>query len=170
MRKHGGTPSRGDKYVTLAAISPPGVAQGRLVGDTQSGLAGCKPPLLLKRGASFCLSQQQRQREPWGASPGSDCTFLPPCSRSETTQSTKGCQSAEAAPEDVGLILLRNYFAPQPCKRALFRHLTKCLLIHAFISLEEANFQKDMCHHRTIQRTTQWKKIKVRECSSTSIT
>ena len=26
MRKHGGTPSRRDKHVTLAAISPPGAA------------------------------------------------------------------------------------------------------------------------------------------------
>ena len=28
MRKHGGTPSRRDKYVTPAAISPPGAARG----------------------------------------------------------------------------------------------------------------------------------------------
>ena len=32
MRKHGGTPSRQDKHVTPAAISPPGVAQGCLWG------------------------------------------------------------------------------------------------------------------------------------------
>ena len=32
MRKKGGTPSRRDKYVTLAAISPPGVAQAALLG------------------------------------------------------------------------------------------------------------------------------------------
>ena len=57
------------KYVTLAAISPRGVTQGRFVGGHQSGLAGCKSPPLFKRGASSCLSQQQRQREPWGASP-----------------------------------------------------------------------------------------------------
>ena len=69
MRKHEGTPSRRDKHVTLAAISPPGVARGRFVGSQQSGLAGCKPPPLLKRGASSCSSQRQRQREPWGASP-----------------------------------------------------------------------------------------------------
>ena len=42
MRKHGGTPSQRDKHVTLAAISPPGVAQGRFVGSQQSGLAGSK--------------------------------------------------------------------------------------------------------------------------------
>ena len=54
MRKHGGTPSRRDKQVTLAAISPPGVAQGRFVGGQQSGLAGCKPPPLFTRGASTC--------------------------------------------------------------------------------------------------------------------
>ena len=46
MRKHGGTPSRRDKHVKLAAISPPGVARGRLVGGQQSGLAGSKPPPL----------------------------------------------------------------------------------------------------------------------------
>ena len=44
MRKHGGTPSRRDKHVTLAAISPPCVARGRFVGGHQSGLAGCKSP------------------------------------------------------------------------------------------------------------------------------
>ena len=64
MRKHGGTPSGRDKHVTLAAISPPGVAWGRFVGGHQSGLAGCKPPPLLKRGASSCLSRRQGQREP----------------------------------------------------------------------------------------------------------
>ena len=57
MRKHGGTPSRRDKHVTLAAISPPGVARGRFVGGQQSGLAGCKPPPLSTRGASSCSSQ-----------------------------------------------------------------------------------------------------------------
>ena len=68
MRKHGGTPSRRDKHVTLAAISPPGVARGRFVGGQQSGLAGCKPPPLFTRGASSCSSQGRRQGEPWGAS------------------------------------------------------------------------------------------------------
>ena len=37
MRKHGGTPSRRDKHVTPAAISPPGVARGRFVGGQQTG-------------------------------------------------------------------------------------------------------------------------------------
>ena len=69
MRKHGGTPSQRDKHVTPAAISPPSVARGRFVGGQQSGIAGCKPPPLFKRGASSCSSQRQRQREPWGASP-----------------------------------------------------------------------------------------------------
>ena len=68
MRKHGGTPSRRDKYVTLAVISPPGVARGRYVGGHPPGLAGCKSPPLFKRGASSCSSQWQRQREPWDAS------------------------------------------------------------------------------------------------------
>ena len=69
MRKHGGTPSRQDKHVTLAAISPPGVARGRFVGGQQSGLAGCKPPPLFTRGASSCSSRGRRQGEAWGASP-----------------------------------------------------------------------------------------------------
>ena len=78
MRKHGGTLSRRDKHVTLAAISPPGVAQGRFVGNHQSGLARCKSHPLFKRGASSCSSQQQRQREPWGASPRPSApTYLP---------------------------------------------------------------------------------------------
>ena len=78
MRKHGGTPSRRDKHVTLAAISPPGVARGRFVGGQQSGLAGCKPPPLFTRGASSCSSQGRRQWEPWGASPPPSApTYLP---------------------------------------------------------------------------------------------
>ena len=78
MRKHGGTPSRRDKHVTLAAISPPGVARGRFVGGQQSGLAGSKPPPLFTRGASSCSSQGRRQGEPWGASPGPSApTYLP---------------------------------------------------------------------------------------------
>ena len=78
MHKHGGTPSRRDKHVTLAAISPPGVAQGRFVGGQQSGLAGCKPPPLFTRGASSCSSQGRRQGEPRGASPRQSApTYLP---------------------------------------------------------------------------------------------
>ena len=52
MRKHRGTSSRQDKHVTLAAISPPGDAQGRFVRGQQSGLAGCKSPPLCRCGAS----------------------------------------------------------------------------------------------------------------------
>ena len=78
MRKHGGTPSRRDKHVTLAAISPPGVARGRFVGGQQSGLAGSKLPPLFRRGASSCSSQGRRQGEPWGASPRPNApTYLP---------------------------------------------------------------------------------------------
>ena len=78
MRKHGGTPSRRDKHITLEAISPPGVAQGRFVGGNQSGLAGCKPPPLFMRGASSCSSQGRRQGELWGASPRPSApTYLP---------------------------------------------------------------------------------------------
>ena len=81
MRKHGGTPSRLDKHVMLAAISPPGVAQGRFVGGHQSGLAGCRPPPLFMRRASSCSSQRQRQREPWGTSPRPSApTYLPTAS------------------------------------------------------------------------------------------
>ena len=78
MRKHGGTPTRRDKYVTQAAISPPGVAWGRFVGGKQSGLAGCKPPPLFTRGASSCSSQGRRQGEPWGASPRPSAPTYPP--------------------------------------------------------------------------------------------
>ena len=78
MRKQGGTPSWRDMHVTLAAISPPGVARGRFVGGQQSGLAGCKPPPLFTRGASSCSSQGRRQGEPWGASPRPGAsTYLP---------------------------------------------------------------------------------------------
>ena len=49
MRKHRGTPFWRDRHVTLAAISRPGVAQGRFVGSHQSGPAGCKPPPLFNR-------------------------------------------------------------------------------------------------------------------------
>ena len=92
MRKHGGTPSRRDKHVTLAAISPHGVAQGRFVGGQQSGLAGSKPPPLFTREASSCSSQGRRQGEPWGASPRPSApTYLPlgaaqPCGVSLTTR------------------------------------------------------------------------------------
>ena len=92
MRKHGGTPSRRDKHVTLAAISPPGVARGRFVGGQQSGLAGCKPPPLFMRGASSCSSQGRRRGEPWGASPRPSApTHLPtyPCPTSRTRTSTR---------------------------------------------------------------------------------
>ena len=79
MRKHRGTPSRRDKHVTRAAISPPGVARGRFVGGQQSGLAGCKQPPLFTRGASSCSSQGHRQGEPWGASPRPSApTYLSP--------------------------------------------------------------------------------------------
>ena len=80
MRKHRGTPFWRDKHVTLAAISPPGLARGSLVGGHQSGLAGCKPPPLFTRETSSCSSQGQHQGEPWGASllPSAP-TYLPGC-------------------------------------------------------------------------------------------
>ena len=80
MRKHASTPPRCDRYVTLAATSPPGAAQGRFVGGHQPGLAGCKLPPLLKSGASSCSSQRQREREPWGTSrQPSAPMYLPTC-------------------------------------------------------------------------------------------
>ena len=80
MRKHGGTLSRRDKHVTLAAISPPHVAWGRFAGGQQSGLAGCKSPRLFKCGASSCSSQRQCKREAWGASSRPSApTYLPTC-------------------------------------------------------------------------------------------
>ena len=91
MRKHGGTPSRRDKHVTLAAINPPGVARGRFVRGQQSGLAGCKPPPLFTRGASSCSSQGRRQGEPWGASPRPSApTYLPTFSHRHATQGLSG--------------------------------------------------------------------------------
>ena len=77
MRKHGGPPSRRDKHVTLAAISPPGVARGRFVGGQKSGLAGCKPPPLFTRGASSCSSQGRRQGGTMGRLSTTECTYLP---------------------------------------------------------------------------------------------
>ena len=82
MCKHGGTHSPQDKYVTLAANSPPGAARGRFVGGHQSGVGGCKLPPFFNRGASSCASQGRRQGEPWGASPRPSApTYLPllPC-------------------------------------------------------------------------------------------
>ena len=82
MRKHGGTPSRRDKHVTLAAISPPGVARGRFFGGQQSGVAGSKPPPLFTRGASSCSSQGRCPVDPWGASPRPSApTYLPELQR-----------------------------------------------------------------------------------------
>ena len=52
MRKSRGTPFRQGKYVTLAAMSRPGVARGRIVGSHQSGLTGCKSPPLFTPGSS----------------------------------------------------------------------------------------------------------------------
>ena len=46
LYSHGGTPSRRDKYVTVAAISPPGAARCRFFGGHQPVVAGCKPPPL----------------------------------------------------------------------------------------------------------------------------
>ena len=54
MGKRGGTPSRRDTFVTVAAISLPGVVRGRSAGGHQSGTAGFKPPPLFMRKTSSC--------------------------------------------------------------------------------------------------------------------
>ena len=69
MRKHGGTPARRDKHVTLAAISPLGVARGRFIGGQQSGLAGCKTPPLFVTGAT--------PEGTMGRLSTTECTYLP---------------------------------------------------------------------------------------------
>ena len=98
MRKHGGTPSRRDNHVTLAAISSPGVARGPFVGGHQSGLAGCKSPPLFKRGASSCSSQRQRQREPKGASPRPSAPTYLPVARACTKYSERQRLNVNCAP------------------------------------------------------------------------
>ena len=115
MRKHRGTPYQRDKHLTLAVISPPGVARGRFVGDHQSGLAGCKPPSLFMRGASSCSSQGRRQGEPWGASPRlSAPTYLP-----TSFPSAEGGVEPVASDSEVGCYLLwcrvRPRFRRQGC-------------------------------------------------------
>ena len=75
MHKHGGTSLWRDKHATLAAKSPPGVARGCFVGGHQSGLVGCKPPLLFMQGASSCSSQKQRQGD--HGAPSHDLVHLP---------------------------------------------------------------------------------------------
>ena len=110
MRKHGGTPSRRDKHVTLAAISPPGVARGRFVGGQQSGLAGSKPPPLFTREASSCSSQGRRQGEPWGASPrpSAPTYHLPTSVRGLTGICRSG---VTPFPSPLGLLLIHiSYF------------------------------------------------------------
>ena len=81
MRKHGGTPSRRDKHVTLAAISPPGVPRGRFVGGQQSGLAGCKPPPLFAR-SLFLFVTGPTPGGTMGRLSTTECTYLPTCSPS----------------------------------------------------------------------------------------
>ena len=77
MRKHGGTPSRRDKHITPAAISPPGVARGRFFGGQQSVLAGCKPPPLFTRGTLFLFITGATPGGTKGRLPTTECTYLP---------------------------------------------------------------------------------------------
>ena len=76
MLKRGGTPSRRDTLVAPAAISPPGVLQGRFVGGHQSGPAGCMPPLFM-RGASSCTVTAATPGGTTGWLPTTECTYLP---------------------------------------------------------------------------------------------
>ena len=102
MRKPGGTPSRRDKHITLAASSPPGVARGRFVGGHQSGLAVRKPPPLFQRGAPSCSSQRRRQRKPWGASPRpSTPTYLPTCDHEHCSRLRERTRTTLVYPETV---------------------------------------------------------------------
>ena len=111
MHKHGGRPSRRDKHVTLAAISPPDVARGRFVGGQQSGLAGCKPPPLFTRGASFCSSQGRRQGEPWGASQRPSAPTSLPTLRWDTCRRVRAsCRECE----DFRLVISRCTVARIP--------------------------------------------------------
>ena len=66
LGKQGGTSSRRDTSVTLAAISPPCIAPGRFVGGQVSGLGGFKPPHLVMRETSSC-SHRGNARETRGA-------------------------------------------------------------------------------------------------------
>ena len=97
MRKHGGTPSRRDKHVVLAAISSPGVAWGCFVGGQQSGLAGCKPPPLFMRGTSSCPSRGAMPGGTMGRLSTTECTDLPTylccCLFSCSTQPLRWSQS-----------------------------------------------------------------------------
>ena len=78
MRKYKGTISQRDKYPTLAAISPPGVARRRFVGGHRSGLAWSKSHPLFKRGPSSRPSQGRRQGDTGRASPRASAPiFLP---------------------------------------------------------------------------------------------
>ena len=77
MRKHGGTPSRHDKYGTLAAISPPGVARGRFVGVHQAGLAGCKSPPPLRALSLLLFVTAATPAGTMGRLSTTECTYLP---------------------------------------------------------------------------------------------
>ena len=113
MRKHGDTPSRRDKHVTPAAISPSGVAQGRYVRGQQSGLAGCKPPPLFTRGASSCSSQGRRQGEPRGASPRPSAPiYLPPKEQADEIEDRYKSVSTLAWSWSTGMGTTPNNAAP----------------------------------------------------------
>ena len=112
MRKHGDTPSWRDKHVTPAAISPPGVARGRSVGGQQSGLAGCKPPLLFTRGASSCSSQGRRQGEPRGASPRPSAPTYLPATHSNHMDKAQVAQGLQMS----GMVHYSNEAASSSCE------------------------------------------------------
>ena len=75
MRKHGGPPSRHDKYITLAAISPPGVARGRFVGGHQSGLGGSKSPPLFNARNLFLFVTGATPWVTMGRLSTTECTY-----------------------------------------------------------------------------------------------
>ena len=126
MRKHGGTLSQRDKHVTLAAISPPGVARCRFVGGQQSGLAGCKPPPLFTRGASSCSSQGRRQGEPWGASPRPSApTYLSTWSRNLTATVFMATGRYQNVVQGLGASFMKRYY----CKDSV-----RGVTVHRFLS------------------------------------
>ena len=76
MRKHGGTPSRRGKHVTLAAISPPGAARGRFVQGHQSSLPGCQSPPLFMR-ELLLVRHSGNASGNKGRLSTTECTYLP---------------------------------------------------------------------------------------------
>ena len=104
MRKHRGTPSQRDKFVTLAAISPPSSARGCFVGGRQSGLAGCKPPTPLHARSLLLYVTAATPEGTLERLSRTESTYLPTylplqvVSRLLKTNQGGGCQDTGAGP------------------------------------------------------------------------